>query len=72
MTVFSWCNMCVFIRSNDDNLLTYQGPYVNGKKISAVDLSLAPKLYHLKVALGHFKKWYVPESLTHVHNYMEV
>ncbi|KAI7753598.1 hypothetical protein M8C21_021432, partial [Ambrosia artemisiifolia] len=48
------------------------GPYVNGEKISAVDLSLAPKLYHLKVALGYFKKWSVPESLTHVHNYMEL
>ncbi|KAJ0538374.1 putative glutathione dehydrogenase (ascorbate) [Helianthus annuus] len=76
-----------FLKSKDENDGTEQalldelyaleehlknnGPYVNGKKISAVDLSLAPKLYHLKVALGHFKKWYVPESLTHVHNYME-
>ncbi|KAI3517306.1 hypothetical protein L1887_16520 [Cichorium endivia] len=45
------------------------GPCVNGEKITAVDLSLAPKLYPLEVALGHFKKWTIPESLTHVHNY---
>ncbi|PWA35974.1 dehydroascorbate reductase 2 [Artemisia annua] len=45
------------------------GPYVNGRKKTAVDLSLAPKLYHLEVALGHFKKWTVPETLTHVHMY---
>lgn len=50
----------------------HQGPYVNGKNICSVDLSLAPKLYHLEVALGHFKKWSVPESLSHVRNYMKV
>lgn len=45
---------------------------MNGEKITAVDLSLAPKLYHLEVTLAHFKKWTVPESLTHVHNYTKV
>ena len=45
---------------------------MNGEKITAVDLSLAPKLYHLEVALGHFKKWTVPEGLAHVHNYKKV
>ncbi|KAM0062543.1 putative glutathione dehydrogenase (ascorbate) [Helianthus debilis subsp. tardiflorus] len=50
---------------------TSRGPYVNGKTITSVDLSLAPKLYHLEVALGHFKKWTVPESLTNVRNYMK-
>ncbi|KAL5733338.1 hypothetical protein ACOSQ2_033030 [Xanthoceras sorbifolium] len=48
------------------------GPFIAGEKISAADLSLAPKMYHLKIALGHFKKWSVPENLTHVHNYMKV
>ncbi|KAG4906489.1 hypothetical protein JHK82_055132 [Glycine max] len=28
-----------------------------------------PKLYHLVVALSHFKNWNIPESLRHVHNY---
>ncbi|KAF5777891.1 putative glutathione dehydrogenase (ascorbate) [Helianthus annuus] len=55
-----------------DEHLKSKGPYVNGKTITAVDLSLAPKLYHLEVALGNFKKWTVPESLTHVRNYMKV
>ncbi|KAI3817721.1 hypothetical protein L1987_11519 [Smallanthus sonchifolius] len=76
-----------FLKSKDENDGTEQvlldelnaleehlknnGPYVNGEKITAVDLSLAPKLYHLEVALGHFKKWTVPGSLTHVHKYMK-
>ncbi|KAI8007134.1 Glutathione S-transferase DHAR2 [Camellia lanceoleosa] len=55
-----------------DEHLRAHGPYVNGEKICAVDLSLAPKLYHLDVALGHFKGWKIPESLTHVHNYMKL
>lgn len=49
-----------------------QGPYIAGDKITAADLSLAPKLHHLKVTLGHFKKWTVPENLTHYHTYTKV
>ncbi|KAL7588190.1 hypothetical protein Lser_V15G36296 [Lactuca serriola] len=49
--------------------LKNHGPYVNGEKITAVDLSLAPMLYQLVVALPHFKNWTIPESLIHVHNY---
>ncbi|XP_058774804.1 glutathione S-transferase DHAR1, mitochondrial-like [Vicia villosa] len=52
--------------------LKANGPYVAGEKVSAVDLSLAPKLYHLTVALGHFKKWTIPESLTNVNNYVKL
>ncbi|XP_070058163.1 glutathione S-transferase DHAR2-like [Nicotiana tomentosiformis] len=52
--------------------LKAHGPYVNGANICSVDLSLAPKLYHLEVALGHFKKWSVPESLSHVRKYMKL
>ncbi|KAL6123842.1 hypothetical protein ACLB2K_076359 [Fragaria x ananassa] len=48
------------------------GPYIAGEKVTAADLSLAPKLYHLKVALGHFKKWTVPKALTHYHKYTEL
>lgn len=55
-----------------DEHLKAHGPYINGEKITAIDLSLAPKLYHLEVALGHFKKWTIPESLHHVHKYMKV
>ncbi|MBA0575575.1 hypothetical protein Goshw_008436 [Gossypium schwendimanii] len=54
-----------------DEHLKAHGPFIAGEKISAVDLALGPKLYHLEVALGHFKKWTVPESLTNVRNYMK-
>ncbi|KDP33171.1 hypothetical protein JCGZ_13436 [Jatropha curcas] len=47
------------------------GPFINGEKVSAADLSLGPKLYHLEIALGHYKQWSVPESLTHVKSYMK-
>jgi hypothetical protein len=47
-------------------------PYISGKNVSAVDLSLAPKLFHLVVALEHFKHWKVPESLSSVHAYTQV
>lgn len=56
----------------DNSFGWYQGPYIAGEKITAVDLSLGPKFYHLEIALGHFKKWSVPENLTHVHSYMKV
>ncbi|KAH7533794.1 hypothetical protein FEM48_Zijuj04G0169600 [Ziziphus jujuba var. spinosa] len=45
------------------------GPFVNGKEVSAVDLSLGPKLYHLEIALGHYKNWTIPDSLPHVKSY---
>ncbi|XWS66068.1 hypothetical protein CRYUN_Cryun05aG0168400 [Craigia yunnanensis] len=54
-----------------DEHLKGQGPFIAGEKITAVDLGLGPKLYHLEIALGHFKKWTIPESLTYVHNYMK-
>ncbi|XVF75422.1 hypothetical protein PTKIN_Ptkin13bG0187400 [Pterospermum kingtungense] len=55
-----------------DEHLKGKGPFIAGEKITAVDLALAPKLYHLEIALGHFKKWTIPEDLTYVHNYMKL
>ncbi|KAK8593300.1 hypothetical protein V6N12_045383 [Hibiscus sabdariffa] len=55
-----------------DEHLKAHGPFIAGEKISAVDLALGPKLYHLEVALGHFKKWTVPESLANVRDYMKL
>lgn len=52
--------------------LTMKGPFINGEKISAADLSLGPKLYHMEIALGHFKNWSVPDSLSFIKSYMEV
>ncbi|KAJ4850902.1 Glutathione S-transferase dhar3, chloroplastic [Turnera subulata] len=48
------------------------GPFINGGKVSAADLSLGPKLYHMEIALGHYKQWSVPESLPYVKSYMQV
>ncbi|KAF7811368.1 glutathione S-transferase DHAR2-like [Senna tora] len=59
------------LKALDDHLKEH-GPYVAGDKVTAVDLSLAPKLYHLVVTLRHFKNWTIPESLTHVHNYTKL
>ncbi|KAL9230540.1 hypothetical protein vseg_005878 [Gypsophila vaccaria] len=59
------------LKALDEHLKSH-GPYVCGEKITAVDLSLAPKLYHLEVALDHFKSWSIPEDLTHVRNYMKL
>ncbi|KAL3523765.1 hypothetical protein ACH5RR_016599 [Cinchona calisaya] len=59
------------LKALDEHLKSH-GPYVNGEKISAVDLSLAPKLYHLEITLDHFKGWKIPENLTHLHNYIKL
>nr|UVH34232.1 dehydroascorbate reductase [Liriodendron sp.]UVH34233.1 dehydroascorbate reductase [Liriodendron sp.]UVH34234.1 dehydroascorbate reductase [Liriodendron sp.] len=55
-----------------DEHLKVHGPYIGGENITAVDLSLGPKLYHLEIALGHFKSWTIPKDLVHVHNYVEL
>ncbi|TXG54381.1 hypothetical protein EZV62_019637 [Acer yangbiense] len=60
------------LRASNELLEKNRGPFIAGEKITDVDLSLAPNLYHLKIALGHFKKWSLPKSLTHVHNYIKV
>ncbi|CAN6340237.1 unnamed protein product [Urochloa humidicola] len=54
-----------------DEHLKAHGPYINGENVSAADLSLGPKLFHLQVALEHFKGWKIPENLTSVHAYTE-
>ncbi|PON42798.1 S-crystallin [Parasponia andersonii] len=55
--------------SSFNDHLKDNGPFINGKDVSAVDLSLGPKLYHLEIALGHYKNWSVPDSLPYVQSY---
>ncbi|BFI27997.1 glutathione dehydrogenase/transferase [Marchantia polymorpha subsp. ruderalis] len=50
--------------------LQQSGPFVNGEKICSVDLALAPKLFHMQVALGHYKQWTVPKEVPEVSSYM--
>ncbi|TVU11920.1 hypothetical protein EJB05_45531 [Eragrostis curvula] len=54
-----------------DSYLKDNGPFINGETISAADLSLGPKLYHMEISLGHYKNWSVPDSLAHVKSYMK-
>uniref|UniRef100_A0ACD5ZRF4 Uncharacterized protein n=1 Tax=Avena sativa TaxID=4498 RepID=A0ACD5ZRF4_AVESA len=54
-----------------DSHLKDNGPFINGEAISGADLSLAPKLYHMEIALGHYKNWSVPDSLANVKAYMK-
>ncbi|XP_057492024.1 probable glutathione S-transferase DHAR2, chloroplastic [Actinidia eriantha] len=51
--------------------LKENGPFVNGKEVSAADLSLGPKLYHLEIALGHYKNWSVPDSFPYLTSYLK-
>ncbi|CAM8993681.1 unnamed protein product [Rhodiola kirilowii] len=54
-----------------DDYIKENGPYINGQAVSAVDLSLGPKLYHMDNALGHYKNWIVPDSLPNLKFYMK-
>ncbi|KAM6546255.1 hypothetical protein CsatB_026991 [Cannabis sativa] len=57
--------------SSFNDYLKENGPFINGKDVSAADLALSPKLYHLEIALGHYKNWSVPDSLPFVKSYMK-
>ncbi|GAV76714.1 GST_N_3 domain-containing protein [Cephalotus follicularis] len=57
--------------SSFNEYIKINGPFINGEKISAADLSLAPKLHHLEIALGHYKNWSVPDSLAYLKSYMK-
>ncbi|NP_001296625.1 glutathione S-transferase DHAR3, chloroplastic [Cicer arietinum] len=57
--------------SSFNDYIKENGPFINGKDISAADLSLGPKLYHLEIALGHYKKWTIPDSLTFLKSYIK-
>ncbi len=47
------------------------GPYIGGEHPCATDISLMPKLYHLTVALDHFRGWTIPEKYTALKKYMD-
>ncbi|KAL6225787.1 hypothetical protein ACLB2K_004636 [Fragaria x ananassa] len=57
--------------STFNDYLKLNGPFVNGDQVSSVDLSLAPKLYHMEIALGHYKSWSVPDSLPFLKSYIK-
>ncbi|KAG2321225.1 hypothetical protein Bca52824_014438 [Brassica carinata] len=63
--------LLVELQALEDHLKSHDGPFIAGGRVTAVDLSLAPKLHYLEVALGHFKNWSVPGNLPHVNGYMK-
>ncbi|GKB40003.1 dehydroascorbate reductase 2 [Tanacetum coccineum] len=56
----------------EKHLSDNEGPYVNGKDVTAVDLSLAPKLYHLVEACEHFYGWNILKKFPKVLDYNKV
>ncbi|KAM0004680.1 putative glutathione dehydrogenase (ascorbate) [Helianthus debilis subsp. tardiflorus] len=61
-----------FLRSKDANDGTEQA-FLN--ELSAfndyIKENVGPKLYHMEIALGHYKKWSVPDSLPLLKTYMK-
>lgn len=43
-------------------LASHEGPFFGGKTLNATDAATAPKLYHARVALGHWKAWSLDAS----------
>ncbi|GMH39707.1 hypothetical protein BSKO_07605 [Bryopsis sp. KO-2023] len=46
------------------------GPFLGGESFNAADASVLPKLYHMKTALGEYKKWTIPDSLPNLLSYI--
>ncbi|KAJ0237528.1 Glutathione S-transferase DHAR1 [Hirschfeldia incana] len=63
--------LLVELQALDDHLKSHDDPFIAGERVTAADLSLAPTLHHLEVALHHFKSWSVPGSLPRVNDYMK-
>ena len=51
--------------------LALRGPWFGGSHIDAVDCMLAPRLFHMQVALSAFKKWTLPEKYPYLIKYMK-
>lgn len=51
--------------------LAAEGPFVGGEAVSTTDCSLMPKLYHMQVALKHFKDWELPERYSAIRQYIQ-
>eukprot|EP00197_Chlamydomonas_leiostraca_P007868 CAMPEP_0202860610 /NCGR_PEP_ID=MMETSP1391-20130828/2261_1 /ASSEMBLY_ACC=CAM_ASM_000867 /TAXON_ID=1034604 /ORGANISM="Chlamydomonas leiostraca, Strain SAG 11-49" /LENGTH=229 /DNA_ID=CAMNT_0049539815 /DNA_START=110 /DNA_END=799 /DNA_ORIENTATION=- len=48
-----------------------KGPLLGGAHISQSDAAIAPKLYHAKTALAHFKHYSFPSDLKALQKYMD-
>eukprot|EP00850_Spirogloea_muscicola_P011153 SM000068S20585 [mRNA] locus=s68:345639:347549:- [translate_table: standard] len=61
----------VELKKLEDQLTKSGGPFILGDRLSSLDLSLAPKLYHVEIALKHFKDWSMPPDLTALRSHIE-
>lgn len=59
------------LESMDQYLTQAGGPFFGGTSFSTADTSLLPRLYRMEIALGHFKKWSLPETCPKVKAYLE-
>lgn len=56
---------------NLDDYLAANGPLFGGESLNATDASLAPKIYHAKVALKHYKAFEFPAELKALSKYWD-
>lgn len=47
------------------------GPYIGGTSPCATDMLIMPRLYHISIALPHFRNWSIPAKYEMIHKYME-
>jgi glutathione dehydrogenase/transferase len=59
------------LQALEDYLKNADGPFVGGDAPCATDVSLMPKLYHMTIALKHFRGWELPGSFTAIKAYMD-
>jgi len=59
------------LKRMNEYLSTHDGPFFGGTSFSSADIALLPRLYRMKVALWHFKKWQIPDSCLKVKVYIE-
>jgi len=55
----------------DAHLAAAAKPFLGGGALNASDASLAPKLYHISVALPAIKGWRLPERFKAIRAYLE-
>jgi glutathione S-transferase len=55
----------------DGHLAAAAKPFLGGATLNASDASLAPKLYHISVALPAIKGWRLPERFKAIRAYLE-
>ncbi|CAL5221318.1 g3490 [Coccomyxa viridis] len=53
-----------------DEYMQNHKAYLGGDRPNAVDCMIAPRLYHIQVAMKELKGWEIPSNLTNLHEYI--